>query len=319
MDEQSMTDTILMNGFLKAVKDTATIIMVGDVDQLPSVGPGNILKDLIDCSYINVARLNVVHRQALNSNIVKASHKIIKNEMPDLSNKEGSDFIFIEQEDTGNIIDDNHSIYNEILKTVDNIVLTQEYNKDDVQILTPRKDTLCGVDELNRGLKQLLNFSQEYEDNTSIKFTNNDRVMQYKNNYDLDIFNGDVGKVVNVNLEEQYALINFDNKLIELEGNDMKDIKLSYAITVHKSQGSDYPCVIIPLSKSHSFMWDCNLLYTAITRGKGKVYIIGDKRTLSIAISKFKQVFRITGLKQEIQNVFNEELNVDIEKKKNKI
>ena len=319
MDEQSMTDTILMNGFLKAVKDTATIIMVGDVDQLPSVGPGNILKDLIDCSYINVARLNVVHRQALNSNIVKASHKIIKNEMPDLSNKEGSDFIFIEQEDTGNIIDDNHSIYNEILKTVDNIVLTQEYNKDDVQILTPRKDTLCGVDELNRGLKQLLNFSQEYEDNTSIKFTNNDRVMQYKNNYDLDIFNGDVGKVVNVNLEEQYALINFDNKLIELEGNDMKDIKLSYAITVHKSQGSDYPCVIIPLSKSHSFMWDCNLLYTAITRGKGKVYIIGDKRTLSIAISKFKQVFRITGLKQEIQNFFNEELNVDIEKKKNKI
>lgn len=315
LDETSMTDTYLSNGFLKAVKDTAVVIMVGDVDQLPSVGAGNVLKDMIDSGYVTVARLSIIHRQALNSNIIQASHQVIKNQIPSCIDKPdaNSDFIFIEQQDSGVTQEDNESIYNQVLNLVDKLVSTNKFKKDDIQVITPRKDTLCGVDEMNRGLKQLLNYSEEFEHQAAdqkIKFTPGDRVMQYKNNYDLDIFNGDVGSVIDLNLDDSMAVVEFDSRYIDIEGNNLNDLKLSYAITIHKSQGSDYPCVIIPISKSHSFMWNSNLLYTAITRGKNQVYLVGDKRTLFLTVAKFKQEWRVTGLKQEIQNMFNPPLEL---------
>lgn len=315
LDESSMTDTYLANGFLKAIKDNAIVIMVGDVDQLPSVGPGNVLKDMIDSGYVTVARLSIIHRQALNSNIIQASHQVIKNELPSCINNPDpdSDFIFIEQPDTGVSQEDNESIFNNVLQLVDELVSSGKYKKDDIQVITPRKDTLCGVEEMNKGLKQLLNYDENFEANAvehKIKFGCGDRVMQYKNNYELDIFNGDVGKVIDLNFDDLSSVIEFDNRYVDIDGSNLNDLKLSYAITIHKSQGSDYPCVIIPISKSHSFMWDSNLLYTAITRGKNQVYLIGDKKTLFYTVAKFKQNWRVTGLKQEIQNVFSPELEI---------
>lgn len=302
VDEFSMVDSFLGHGFLKAVKDSTIVIFVGDVDQLPSVGPGNVLRDLIDSKCIAVARLNIIHRQALNSNIIKASHQVIRNKMPEFieaGTDAESDFEFLEMES-------NDEIYHGVMNLVDTLVSTNQYKKDDIQILSPRKDNACGVDEFNYNLKMLLNYDEEFElhRDRKIKFSPGDRVMQYKNNYDLDIFNGDVGKIVDFSYEDLHAVVEFDNKYINIEGADLNDLKLSYAITIHKSQGSDYPCVIIPISKSHTIMWNCNLLYTAITRGKNKVYLVGDKKTLFYAVAKFRQNSRITGLKEELERTF---------------
>ncbi len=303
VDEASMIDCFLNNGFLKAIPNKAILIYVGDVDQLPSVGPGNILKDMIECGKIAVARLNVIHRQALNSNIIKASHQVIKNEMPDcikLGNDVNSDFEFRDMET-------NDEIHNHILELVDTLVTTGVHQKDDIQIITPRRESACGVDEFNFSLKMLLNYDADFELNRDrkIKFSTGDRVMQYKNNYDLDIFNGDVGKVMQFDYEDNAAVVEFDSNYVDISGVELNDLKLSYAITVHKSQGSDYPCIIIPISKSHTFMWDSNLLYTAITRGKNKVYLVGDKKTLFYAIAKFRQNWRTTGFKEEIEKAYN--------------
>lgn len=302
VDEGSMVDSFLNNGFLKAVPDKAVVIYVGDVDQLPSVGPGNILKDLIDCGKIAVARLNVIHRQAENSNIIKASHQVIRNQMPEcinLPDQSGSDFEFRD-------MDSNDEIHNHVLDLVDQLIKSNTFQKDDIQVITPRKDGSCGVDDFNLSLKMLMNYDEEYLEHKEkkIKFSRGDRVMQYKNNYELDIFNGDVGKVVEFDYSDNTALVDFDNNRVALEGADLNHLKLSYAITIHKSQGSDYPCVIIPISKSHTFMWDSNLLYTAITRGKHKVFLVGDRKTLFYTVAQFRQNWRTTGLKEEIAKAY---------------
>lgn len=302
VDESSMIDSYLNYGFLKAIAAKCNVIFVGDIDQLPSVGPGNVLKDLIESGKIAVARLNVIHRQALGSNIIKASHQVIKNEMPSCIEVKSadSDFEFLE-------FDDNEQIFNSTLELVDTLIKRQEFKKDDIQIISPRKDSACGVDDFNQSLKMLLNFDENFDPKAAdkkIRYTAGDRVMQYKNNYELDIFNGDVGKVIDYDEQEMVAIVDFDGRMCEITGQELMDLKLSYAITVHKSQGSDYPCVIIPISKSHTFMWDANLLYTAITRGKKKVYLVGEKKTLFYAIAKFRQNWRTTGLKEEIRKVW---------------
>lgn len=300
LDESSMTDVYLGNGFLKAIPNKAKIVFVGDIDQLPSVGPGNLLKDMIDSGKIEVARLQVIHRQAQGSDIIKSSHQVIKNEIPDCvkENKYDTDFTLKEFET-------NEEIENEIFKLTNHLLETGKFKKDEIQIITPRKEGFCGVDSLNSGLRLILNDNYTENENQKTKFFEGDRVMQYKNNYELDIFNGDVGKIIEYDPEDQMALVNFDNNYVNLSGNELNDLKLSYAITIHKSQGSDYPCVIIPMSKSHTFMWDSNLLYTAITRGKKQVYLIGDKKTLFYCVAKFKQNFRTTSLKEEIRNVWS--------------
>ena len=290
VDESSMIDIWLALAFLKAVPSHARIIFVGDVDQLPSVGAGNVLRDIIDSGRIPVCRLSVIHRQALNSNIIVASHAIINKKLPDIHDiNSSSDFVFVEKEG-------NADIHDGILDLVTDM-LTQGISPEDIQILTPKKETEVGTHSLNASLRTLLNPQFSKYSQMKTRFVPGDRVMQYKNDRELEIFNGDVGTVYSVDEENGFINVMFDDRLLSISGKEISNLNLSYAITIHKSQGSDYPYVIIPISKSHTFMWDANLLYTAVTRGKKRVILVGEKKTLFFSVSQFKQNDRITGLK----------------------
>lgn len=299
IDESSMIDIWLMTAFLKAVPSNARLIFVGDVDQLPSVGAGNVLKDMIDSGKIPVSILGMIHRQALGSNIIVAAHAINNKKVPPLFGIDSpSDFAFVE-------CDGDSEIHDNMLSIVADLV-SQGINHDDIQILSPKKDSEVGTHKLNVSMRGLLNPKfLDYQD-ANTKFVPGDRVMQFKNNKELEIYNGDTGIVQSVDVESANVSVMFDNKLVEINGQNIKNLNLAYATTIHKSQGSDYPYVIIPLSKGHIHMWDIKLLYTAVTRGKKRVILIGDKKTLGYCVSTFKQIDRITGLKTQIIEVFNE-------------
>lgn len=300
VDESSMIDIWLANAFLKAVPSEARIVFVGDVDQLPSVGAGNVLKDIIESKCIPVCRLSVIHRQALNSNIILASHSIINKKIPNLYDiNSNSDFVFVEKEG-------NSDIHDNILEIVDNLI-SSGIKHEDIQILTPKKETEVGTIKLNQSLRSLLNPHYSKYSEAKTKFIPGDRVMQYKNDRELEIFNGDVGIVNSLDDENSCINVKFDDRILNLSGQEMSHLNLSYAITIHKSQGSDYPYVIIPISKSHTFMWDANLLYTAVTRGKKKVILVGEKKTLLFSVANFKQNERITGLKDQLFDFFKKE------------
>lgn len=297
IDESSMIDVWLLNSLLKAIPSNAKLILVGDVDQLSSVGAGKALKDIIESCLIPVIRLTDIHRQAADSQIILAAHSIINNKMPTLySIEDDKDFAFIEKEGSESVRDSIIEVINNLKKN--------NVNSNNIQILTPKKDGIVGVQNLNKELRPLLNdyYHTNYEEDMYIP---GDRVMQLKNNKELDIYNGDVGYVINANEDDGVICVEFDNRNIEL--NDYKkNLALSFAITIHKSQGSDYPYVIIPITKANSFMWDANLLYTAVTRAKFKVILIGDKKTIFQSVSSYKQKERITNLKDEIINAFKD-------------
>lgn len=304
VDESSMIDIWLANAFLKAIPSDARVIFVGDVDQLPSVGAGNVLRDIIDSQCIPVCRLSVIHRQALNSNIIVASHSIIHKKVPPLHSLESSsDFVFVEREG-------NQEIHDTILDIISNMV-SKGIKHEDIQILTPKKETEVGTHGLNNSLRAILNPQYMNHHEMTTRFVPGDRVMQYKNNRELDIFNGDVGIITSVDQENSSINVQFDDRTLNISGQEMSDLNLSYAITIHKSQGSDYPYVIVPLSKSHTFMWDANLLYTAVTRGKKRVILVGEKKTLFFSVAHFKQNDRITGLKDQIIEQFTIEPQPD--------
>ncbi len=293
VDESSMVDLWLAMAFLKAVPDDARVIFVGDTDQLPSVGAGKFLDDLIDSGKIAVARLSVIHRQALNSQIIVASHDIIHRKMPTLHSIDSdSDFVFLEAEG-------NEDIHEKIVEVVHSLI-EKDISSEEIQILTPKKESEVGTRNLNQSLRPMLNKYYANHQDLTTKFVPGDRVMQFKNNKDLEIYNGDIGTVVSVDEEMQEIRVKFDDKIHTLAGQQLSELDFSYASTIHKSQGSDYPYVIIPLSKSHTFMWDSKLLYTGVTRGKKRVILIGEKKTLLMSVAQFKQVDRITGLKDEI-------------------
>lgn len=299
VDESSMNDIWLQSSFLKAIPSSARVIFIGDVDQLPSVGPGNVLRDMIDSGCVPVSRLSVIHRQALNSNIVVASHAIIHKQTPQLHDIDSdSDFVFVEK----NGSEDIHNAMGDIISRM----VSNGIDPGDIQILTPKKGTELGTHSLNHSMRGILNpLFLKYQD-LETKFVPGDRVMQHKNDKELDIYNGDIGIVKGVDEENSAVKVNFDDKLIEMGGQELSNLQMSYAITIHKSQGSDYPYVVIPISKGHTYMWDANLLYTAVTRGKKRVILVGEKKTLFFSVAQFKQNDRITGLKDEIIAVFNE-------------
>lgn len=313
VDESSMIDIFVANALLKAIPDHAKVILVGDIDQLRSVGAGDVLRNIIDSKVIAVARLSFIHRQALNSNIIVAAHDIIHEKVPQLYDySSSSDFVFIKSKEK-----DNEDLHYQILKVVRDL-LGKGIHQDDIQVLTPKKESEVGVKALNMSLRAYLNkYYDEYEE-TRMKFIPGDRVMQMKNNKNLDIYNGDVGLVEEISEEDGVVSVSFDGKIFELEGQQIGELMLSFANTIHKSQGSDYPYVIIPISHSHSFMWDINLLYTAVTRGKLRVILIGDEKTLKIAVSTFRQTDRITTLREQLRECFNvviedEKLNNEID------
>jgi exodeoxyribonuclease V alpha subunit len=296
IDEASMIDTQLMYHLLKAVPDDARIILIGDIDQLPSVGPGNVLKDLIASERISVTILKKIFRQAAGSLIVTNAHKINQGQFPDISYHPRSDFQFIEKEDPQEVID-----------TIVNLVVNQLpkayrfHRFDEIQVLSPMKRGLIGSENLNVVLQQKLNPSPTVLHRMGRSFQVGDKVMQIRNNYEKEVYNGDVGKITEMDLTEQTLKVVFDLKIVAYDFTEIDELILAYAVSIHKYQGSECPCVVIPVHTSHFKMLYRNLLYTGLTRGKKRVIFVGTKKALAIAIKNEEVLKRHTGLKQAVQ------------------
>jgi exodeoxyribonuclease V alpha subunit len=287
-DECSMIDVPLANQLLKAVATPTAMIIVGDVDQLPSVGPGQFLADLIDSGAVPVIRLTEVFRQAASSNIVRAAHQVNQGVYPRLAEKgESSDFYFVTAEEP-----------EAIAQTVVDLVQTRLPRKfginpiRDIQVLCPMNRGLTGARGLNKALQAALNPPGERSvDKFGYRFSVGDKVMQIENNYDRDVYNGDIGFVAGIDLDEEAMAVEFDGRAVNYPFGELDELVLCYATTIHKSQGSEYPVVVIPISTQHYMMLRRNLIYTGITRGKTLVVLVGQKKALAMAV-KGKQVER---------------------------
>ena len=296
VDEASMIDTVLMYNLLKAVPTNARLILVGDVDQLPSVGAGSVLNDLMDSGKIPITRLIEIFRQAANSKIITNAHRVNAGEFPDVSNAKESDFFFMEQ-------DDSEKIPEMICQLVDNR-LPKAYKFDqflDIQVLSPMNRGIIGNRNLNEVLQKKLNPSYEPLVKLGRTFHVNDKVMQLRNNYDLDVYNGDVGYIRHIDREEHELIVEIDGRDIIYDFTDLDQLTLAYSVSIHKYQGSECPCIIIPVHTSHYMMLYRNLIYTGITRGKKLVILVGSKKALYMAVSNDKAVKRFTGLREVME------------------
>ena len=293
LDEVSMVDIVLMHHFLNAVPDGCRIILVGDTDQLPAVGPGSVLKDIIRSQKIPAIRLDEIFRQAQTSMIIQNAHIINAGRLPDIR-KQYSDFVFYE-------LNDDTSITQKILDLCTKDLPHEGFDVlKDVQILSPMHRFLCGVENLNLMLQERLNPKKNQDElkYSSQTFRVGDKVMHIRNNYQKNVFNGDIGFIQNIN-NEKLTVYYFDH-IVTYEKNELNELTLAYASSVHKSQGSEYKVVIIPLSTSHYIMLQRNLLYTAITRAKQKVIIIGSKKALMTAIQSNRTQKRYTLLAERL-------------------
>ncbi len=300
IDEASMIDTLLMYHLLKAIPSWAHLILVGDIDQLPSVGPGNVLKDIIDSGIFKVVRLTEIFRQAQESMIVVNAHRVNCGEFPSLKEterKESIDFYFIQEEEPEKILD--------MIVTLCAERIPKRFGFHpirDIQVLTPMHKGIIGAINLNIELQRALNSNQQFIIHGSRTFKLGDKVMQIANNYDKEVFNGDIGWISKINEEDKEIVIDFDGRLINYDYSDLDEIALAYAISVHKSQGSEYPVVIFPVTTQHYVLLQRNLIYTGITRAKKLVVLIGTKKALAIAIKNNKPQLRFTNLSNRLQN-----------------
>ena len=278
VDECSMIDIMLMYNLLKAVPDTMTLIMVGDIDQLPSVGAGNVLRDVIESGAFPVIRLTKIFRQAQSSRIITNAHRINKGLMPDLSNGRDTDFFFIEKENPEEAADE---IVN-LVKTR----LPQHYRipSSAIQVLAPMQRGVVGATNLNQMLQDALNPAGDGLKRGGFLFKTHDKVMQIKNDYDKEVFNGDIGEVSDINLEDRELTVSFDNRSVVYDSSELDELVLAYAATIHKSQGSEYPVVVMPILMTHYVMLQRNLVYTGVTRAKKLLVIVGTKKALSMAV-----------------------------------
>ncbi len=292
VDEASMIDTQLMYNLLKAIPDNARVIFIGDVDQLPSVGPGCVLKDMIDSETLPVQFLSHIYRQAKGSKIITNSHSINKGYFPDLSNPPGTDFIYIES-------DDPEDICQKILHlTCDELPRKYGFNTfQDIQVLSPMKKGGAGTENLNHLLQKHLTPSKTPLLKMGREFHLGDKVMQIKNNYDKKVYNGDVGIIEAIDTIDQEIRVIFDKESVIYDFSELDELILAYAVSIHKYQGSECPCIIMPIHTSHFKLLFKNLLYTGITRGKKLVIIVGSKKALAIAIKNDKSLKRHSGLK----------------------
>jgi exodeoxyribonuclease V alpha subunit len=294
VDEASMIDILLMHHLLKALPPAATLILVGDVHQLPSVGPGNVLKDMIASATIPVVTLDQIFRQAQASRIVVNAHRINAGQMPQVKHRpddDQSDFYFIEQEDPGRIL--------EIILTLTAERIPRRFGLDpvdDIQVLTPMHRGTTGVENLNRELQRVLNPQHVYIKYGERQFHLNDKVMQLRNNYDKEVFNGDIGRVAAIDPQTKGLTLRFEDRLVPYELNDLEDIGVAYAVSVHKSQGSEFPAVVIPVTTQHYVLLQRNLLYTAVTRARKLAVLVGTQRALAIAIKNNAPQLRYTRL-----------------------
>jgi exodeoxyribonuclease V alpha subunit len=293
IDEASMIDTILMHHLLKAIPPKATFILVGDVNQLPSVGAGNVLHDIIASKSVPVMELNEIFRQAKESLIIVNAHKINQGQMPTFkpSGHKLADFYFIEQEEPEKVL----VIVLELVKErIPNRFGFDPF--DDIQVLTPMHKGVVGAGNLNIELQNALNPVPDSLTRGGKNFRVNDKVMQIRNNYEKEVFNGDLGRIMEIDLETQEVIIDFDGKPVLYDYSDLDEVIPAYAISIHKSQGSEYPAVVIPILVQHYVLLQRNLIYTAVTRGKKLVVMVGSKKALAMGIRNDKIKKRYTYL-----------------------
>jgi exodeoxyribonuclease V alpha subunit len=293
IDEASMIDNFLMFSLLKAIPTRARVILIGDIDQLPSVGPGNVLRDLIDSEKIPTTMLTKIYRQGEASRIVINAHRINKGIFPDVTPNKLSDFHFLPAEDA-----------EEILSTIvdlNSARLPNHYHlnpKEDIQVLSPMKKGPIGTENLNLMLQARLNPQGEPLEIFGKLFKEGDKVMQIRNNYQKNTFNGDVGTLIDIDKEDQVVAINFDGKEVEYDFSELDEVVLAYAVSVHKYQGSECKAIIMPIHPSHYKLLYRNLLYTGITRGKKLVVLVGSRKAIHMAIGNDHVKKRYTALKE---------------------
>ena len=320
IDEASMIDIMLMNSLLKAIKLGTRVIIVGDVDQLPSVGPGNVLRDLINSNFIKVVRLNEIFRQGKESMIILNAHRINNGELPYLNKKDG-DFFFDNREN-------NESILQTILDLVNRRIpmFNSKWNKvKDIQILSPTRKGILGIENLNNELQAILNPPDKYKKERKFKdfiFRVGDKVMQTKNNYSLKwnriggygdnegvgLFNGDMGFIESIDEENNTITVIFDDeRRIVYDNVYVEELELAYAITIHKSQGSEFKVVIIPTFMGSAFLMNRNILYTGITRAKELVVVVGSQKALKYMVDNTNSMERYSSLKERILDIVSDD------------
>ncbi|NQU10693.1 ATP-dependent RecD-like DNA helicase [bacterium] len=305
IDETSMLDIPLAYQLLRAIPTTASLVLVGDVDQLPSVGPGNFLRDVIDAGVFAVVRLTEIFRQARHSLIVTNAHRVNRGELPlepettdPPAGDRGpaADFYFFAQDDPA-----------AALATISRLVaerIPQRFGLDpkrDIQVLTPMHKGLCGTENLNRELQETLNPHGPELTRYGRLYRTGDKVMQIRNNYDKDVFNGDLGVVTRIDLVEQELTARIDERDVRYDFADLDELVPAYAISVHKSQGNEYPAVVVPLLTQHYVLLQRNLLYTAITRGRKLVVLVGSRKALAIAVRNDRTAARFSRLRERLQ------------------
>ena len=299
VDEVSMVDVPLMSRLLDALPRKARLVLVGDADQLPSVGPGLVLGDIIRSSMIPVVHLREIFRQAGDSRIISGAHAINRGEIPDIIEApKDSDFIFVDREDAEECAVTLVSLVRDRLPKhlgVDPI--------EEIQILSPMHRGSLGIKELNIRLQAALNPRNEHRKEYQVfgnLFRMGDKVIQTSNNYDKEVFNGDIGRIRSLDIEERQAIVRFGKREIVYEFGELDELELAYAITIHKSQGSEFPVVLIPLAMQQYLLLQRNLLYTGVTRGKRMVVLVGQKRALGMAVRNESTRHRHGGLLERL-------------------
>jgi len=292
VDEASMLDAVLAYSVLKAVPRHGQLVLVGDVDQLPSVGPGSVLQEVLGSGAVEVVRLQHIFRQAEQSDIVVSAHRINEGRLPVLKSKVANpDFFFVEKDAPEDVL--------AMLKQLVRERIPKRFGfdpLDDVQVLTPMHRGLLGAASLNSELQALLNPSGPSVVRGTRLFRVGDKVMQVRNNYELEVFNGDIGRVAAVDEVERSLEVVIDGRTVTYDASTLDELVLAYACSIHKAQGSEYPCVVIPLHTQHYVMLQRNLLYTGITRGRRLVVVVGSRRALGIAVKNAKLDARWTML-----------------------
>ncbi|MFY9279053.1 MAG: ATP-dependent RecD-like DNA helicase [Caldicoprobacterales bacterium] len=297
IDETSMVDIILMYNLLKAVKNDTTVILVGDVDQLPSVGAGNVLLDIIDSGQVEVVKLTKIFRQAQHSTIITNAHRVNQGIFPVLKGRKNGDFFFIKREDPEEIVNEIREL---CAKRLPNYYKVDPI--DDIQVLCPMQRGLTGAANMNRVLQEALNRETRFIKYGGSIYKVGDKVMQIRNNYDKNTFNGDIGRIANIDLEGKTVEIDFDGSIVSYDSSELDEIMLAYAITVHKSQGSEYKIVVAPFTSQHFMMLQRNLLYTCITRAKNVFVMVGTEKAVAIAVRNNKIMKRNTMLDKRLED-----------------
>lgn len=298
VDESSMIDTYLMNSLLKAIPTDARLILVGDINQLPSVGPGNVLKDIINARCVSVTMLTEIFRQAAGSRIITNAHRINQGSFPDIQNHSDSDFFFMPVQEPEDVLSNIVALVSQRLP--------KKYGLNpfsDIQVLAPMRRGAIGIENLNTVLQEALNPSDNKLLYAGRSFSVGDKVMQLRNDYNKLVFNGDIGRITKINNVDQQVVVQMDDREVTYEFADLDELVLAYAVSIHKYQGSECPCIVMPVHTSHFKLLTRNLLYTGVTRGKKLVVLVGTTKALAIAVNNDDVKKRHTGLQQALMGI----------------